>query len=134
MDIYFYYNQQQFAESGIYFDFSFIVLISAATDVYLNMPISEKWHIESNLRTSILSLGIQMPEVMVEDGNETGSTAKLLTPYKGFKTSFDIGTRYHVVKRLSVGLAYRLELSNITIRQRASTVSDNLVGTIAFHF
>jgi hypothetical protein len=134
LDIYFYYNQQKFSGTGIYFDFSFVTLISAAADVYLNMPIGKRWLVESNLRLSLLSLGLQMPEVMVDEGQEAGATVKLLTPFKGLKTSFDISGRFFIINRLSIGLGYRLEVSNVIIRERVFTLSDNLIGTITFHF
>ncbi len=134
LDFYFYYNQQQFAESGIYFDLSFVTLLSTATDAYFIMEINKRWMIESNLRLNLLSLGIQMPEVMVEEGKEAGTTIKFLSPLNGLRTNFDISGRFFIIKRLSLSLAYRLELTNINIRERVNTVSDNVIGTIAYNF
>ena len=134
VDYFFYYNQQNFSGSGIYFDFSFVTMISAAVDLYLNMPLGSRWFIECNLRFSILSLGLQMPEVMLDEGEEPGTTVKLLTPFNGLKTSFDIGGGFMITKWLSFSLAYRGAFSNIIIRERVSAASDNLIGTIAFHF
>lgn len=134
VDYYFYYNQQKFAGTGIYFDFSFLTTIAAAADVYLNMPIGKRWNLETNLRLNILSLGLQMPEIMLDVGEEAGTTIKLLTPFNGLKTNFDIGSRFLIVKWLSVRLVYRLEITNITIRKQVSTVSDNLIGTLVIQF
>jgi len=133
-DFYFFNNQQQFTDNAFYFEFSFLGMLSAAADVYFNLPLSRKWQLESNLRLNILSIAIQMPEVVVDEGKDAGATIKLLTPFKGLKTSFDLGGRFFIIKRLSVSLAYRMELTNVTVRKRVVTVSDNVVGTLAFHF
>ncbi len=133
-DMYFYYNQQQFAESGIYFDFSFLMLISAATDVYFNMPLNEKWKIEGNLRQSILSLGIQMPEVFIEQDSEAGTTVKFLNPINGLRTNFDFGVRYFFLKRLSVGISYGLEITNVSIRKQLTSVSDQFIAGVSLNF
>lgn len=134
VDYFFYYNQQKFAGTGIYFDFSFVTMISAAADLYLNMPLGKRWFVEANIRFSVLSLGLQMPDVMLDEGEEPGTTVKLLTPFNGLKTSLDIGGGFMITEWLSFRLAYRGAFSNIIIRERVSTASDNLIGTIAFHF
>jgi hypothetical protein len=134
VDYYFYYNQQKFAGTGIYFDFSFVTMISAAADFYLQMPVGKRWFIEANIRFSILSLGLQMPDVMLDEGEEPGTTVKLLTPFSGLKTSLNISGGFMITTWLSFRIAYLGGYSNINIRERVITASDNLTGTIAFHF
>jgi len=134
VDYYFYYNQQKFAGTGIYFDFSFVTMISAAADFYLHMPIGKRWFAEANIRFSVLSLGLQMPDVMIDKGEEPGTTIKLLTPFSGLKTNFSIGGGFMITKWLSLSVAYQGGYTNIIIRERVITASDILTGSIAFHF
>ena len=133
-DIYFYFNQQQFAESGIYFDFSFLAMISACADAFFVIPVGKRLSVESNLGLNVFSLGIQMPEVVVDNNEEAESAMKLLTVFNGLKSGFDFGVRYHILNRLSVRIAYDLKISNVTVRKKILTVYDNFAGSIAYHF
>ena len=133
-DIYFYFNQQQFAESGIYFDFSFLAMLSAGVDVFVNMPITKKWSIESSLGLNIFSLGLQTPEVIVDKNEEAGSAIKLLTAFNGFKSGFDLSLRYYILRRLSAGISYNFEFGNVIVRKRIITINDNAIVYLNYQF
>lgn len=133
-DIYLYFNQQQFAESGIYFNFSFLAMLSVGTEALIYMPITKKWSVESNLNLNITSLGLQTPEIIVDNDEEAESAIKFLTAFNGLKTGFNLGVRYYIRNRLSAGISYDLEISNVTVREKIFTVNDNLIGSLAYHF
>jgi len=134
LELSFYYNQQKFAESGIYFDFSFTSLVSFGADLYLISQINHSLQVESNLRTALISIGIRMPEISTDDDGASGDPIKLTTPLTGSNINFDLGVRYYIVQKFSVKLAYKFDLFHVAILKPATSVSNNLVGTLSLHF
>ncbi|MBU1011787.1 MAG: hypothetical protein KKG99_02175 [Bacteroidetes bacterium] len=133
-EFYFYYNKQNFANDGLFFDFTFASLISIGVQPMLIMPIDKRLQVESSLQINILSVSMRMIEVEdLNDGSEEESPLKLVTPFGGLNTQWNLGIRYYPFKFLSLKLRYEAEITRTTHQRYMISASDNLVFGISFH-
>lgn len=132
-EMYIYSNDQNYATDGIFFDMSFVSLISIGLNTGLYLPITNKFSIESSIRTNIFSLGIRMPLVNEVDGAENDkSRFKLLTLFKAINSSFDLGVRYYLFNNLSMKAAYRFQYTNISVWEKLVSASDHLLLSFTY--
>jgi hypothetical protein len=134
-EFFFYYNKQNFANDGFFLDFTFASLISLGVHPLFIMPIDEKLQIESSLQMNIVSLSARMVEVEdLNDGSNEESVLKLVTPFSGMNTQWNIGIRYHPIKLLSIKLRYEAGISRTTHQKYMISVSDNAIFSVNIHF
>ncbi len=98
------------------------------TDAILQLKPSLQ--MESSLKISVLSLGLRM----VDSEEDDESPAKLLTLISGLNSSFDLGIRHFIFSKISVKLAYRLEIIRISEWEPLLSVSDNVTLGLTYKF
>ena len=121
-------NKQHIAVSGFDYAQSTAALISLGLDSRLICPLSRRFHIESSLNFSVLSLGLRM--VDMEESDE--SPVKLLTLFSGVNGSWELGMRYHLSEKLSMKTAYLLAAIRIGAWDPLYIASDNLILTLTY--
>ena len=129
-ELYFFYNNQNIAVSGFDYAQSFAMLFSAAIQLEGICPIHETLQIESSLGLSMLSLGFRM----VDSEEEDVSPARLLTLFSGTNAGFGLGLRYIPTHKLSLKLAYKLQITRISSWDPLLAASDNFVLFMTYHF
>ena len=127
-EVFFYYNKQQIAVDGFDYTQSFAALLSAGIDIDGVYSLSTDFKIESSLSMTVLSLGIRMVDFEEEDQ----SPAKLLTPFNGLNTSFDLDLRYYLFRHLSVKAGYKFECCRISAWNPMRSASDSIVIGLTF--
>ncbi len=134
-DFYTYYNRLNFANDGMFFDFSVAALLSLGVHPMFIMPLREKFKFESSMQMNVFSVVIRMPEIIEVDNNgEDESRLKLLTPFSGLNSQINFGVRYYPVKALSLKLRYEFHLTRITTWEYLLAASDNIICTVTYHF
>jgi hypothetical protein len=134
-DFYTYYNRLNFANDGMFFDFSVAALLSLGVHPMFIMPIREKLKFESSMQMNAFSVVIRMPEIIEVDSNgEDESRLKLLTPFSGLNSQVNFGIRYYPVKVLSLKLGYELHLTRITTWEYLLAANDNIIFSVTYHF
>jgi len=134
-NFYTYYNRLNFANDGIFLDFSFAALISLGVHPMFIIPAGERLKLESSMQLNLFSVVIRMPEIeQVDNNGEEESRLKLLTPYNGLNSQINIGVRYYPVKRLSLKLRYEFRLTRITAWEYLLAANDNIIFSVAYHF
>ncbi len=133
-EFYTYYNRLNFANDGIFLDFSFATFFSLGVHPMCIMPLGKKFQFESSLQMNVCSVVIRMPEIIVEDDAEDESRLKLLTPFSGLNSQINVGMRYYLLEALSLKLRYELHLTRITTWEYLLAANDNAILTICYHF
>ena len=129
-EFFFYYNKPDIAVSGFDYAQSFAGLFSVGGRTEVIYPLKRNLQLESSLGITVLSLGFRM----VDSEEDNQSPANLLTLFSGLNSSFDLGARYYLFKQLSVKLAYRFELTNITAWEPLHSASDNIRMGLTYQF
>jgi hypothetical protein len=128
------YNQQNFANSGIFLDFSFASLISLGVHPMLIMPVKEGLQLESSLQMNVVSVGLRMPEIVdLNDGSKKESFIKLVTPFGGMNTQWNVGIRYRPFSLLSCKLRYEVGIVRVTQREYLISASDSFIFSLNIH-
>lgn len=128
------YNRLNFANDGIFLDFSFATLFSVGVYPMFIMPIREKLQLESSMQMNVCSVVIRMPELIeVDDNGEDESRLKLLSPFSGLNSQINFGIRYYLLEALSLKLRYELHLTRITTWEYLLAANDNIIFTITYH-
>lgn len=129
-DLFYFNNKPRIAVSGFDYAQSIAGLISLGFSAELIYPLTHHFQVESSLDLSVLSLGLRT--VDLEEDDE--SSAKLLTLFTGLNSSFNFGVRYFIIKKLSLNLAYRFELTRISAWEPLLSASNNLLIGINYRF
>jgi len=129
-EIYVFANKPRIAVSGFDYAQSFAGLISLVYSAEVIYPFQKKFHIESSLRFSILSLGFRSV-----DSEETDQqTVKPLTTLSGLNSSFHLGFNYYLINPLSIQVAYRFELMRISSWELLESISNSIIIGAVFNF
>lgn len=129
-DFIYFLNKPVVAVDGFDFSQSHAAMLSVGLNADAILRISNKFHVESALSTSILSFAFR--SVDNEEDNE--SPAKLLTLIKGLNSSFDLGVRYFILNKLSIKAGYEFMLLNISAWEPLTLAGDYLVVGIIYRF
>ena len=129
-EFFFFINDQNIAVAGFDYAQSFAGLFSLGLNLNGIYPLSNHLQLESSLRATVLSLGFRM----VDNEEDDQSAVKLLTLFSGLNSAFDLGARYYLLKRLSVKLAYKFEITRISAWQPLLSASDNLIFGLTYSF
>jgi hypothetical protein len=133
-EFYTYYNRLNFANDGIFLDFSFATFLSLGAHPMFIMPIGKKLQVESSLQMNVCSVVIRMPQIIVEEDDEDESRLKLLTPISGLNSQINFGLRYYLLETLSLKLRYELHLTRITTWEYLLAANDNVIFNVTYHF
>lgn len=128
----FYYldNIPEIAVTGFEYAQSFAALLSLGLNTEGICRIRSGLYAESSVRLTLLSVGVRM----VDNEEDNQSPVSLLTPFSGINASFDLGARYYILKRLSVRLAYRFEVTRISKWTPLLSASDILIAGLTYQF
>jgi hypothetical protein len=124
------YNKPNIAVSGFDYAQSFAGLLSLGFRTVAVYPVYKRFHVESSLNLSLLSLGLRM--VDSEESNE--SPVKLLTLFTGLNSLFRFGVRYYLFNHLSAQLAYEFGYVRISAWESLYAASDNMVFGLNYRF
>ncbi|HPE57266.1 MAG TPA: hypothetical protein P5514_13345 [Bacteroidales bacterium] len=108
-DFYYYQNDPVLAIHGFEYVHSILTMFSLGFNAELIYPITNRYQLESAVSLSILSLGIRS----VDDEESDESMAKLLPVFEALNGSFDLRNRFYILRKLSVSLGYRFQITNI---------------------
>ena len=122
------YNKPIIAVSGFDYAESYAALVSLGLNVDAEYNLSDKFQVESYFSTTFLSLGFRT----VDQEEDNQSPVNPLTMFSGVNSSFDIGIRYHLFKRLSVRFSYELDLVSISAWEKLISDSNNFM--IGFNY
>ena len=134
MELYMYYNKQNVATEGINVSFSFATLFSVGAYSALIVPIRHYLQAESSIGLSLLSLGIRMIDIEAAKEDEEVSPLKFLTAFSGTNASSSLGIRFFLLKRFSLKLAYKLQITRISSWDYLIAASDNVIATFTYQF
>jgi len=129
-DLFFYYSKPNIGSSGINISQSVASLFSLGFNTDIIYPLSNKAHLESSVRLTVLTLGIRLTDIQDDDQ----SFIEPLTLFSGLNSSFNLGARYFIFNQLSVKLAYKFELLHINAWNPLLSASDNLVIGLTYKF
>ena len=118
------------AVSGFDYAESYAGLFSLGFRLEAIYPLIPKFQVESSVTATALSLGLRS----VDKEEDNASPVKFLTLFSGLNSSFDLGTRYYLLDKLSISIAYRLEFVRISGWETLLSASDNLVIGLNYRF
>lgn len=123
-------NEQHIAVDALGFAQSVAALLSLGVQADAVLAASGRVTALASMRASVLSLGIRA----VDDEIDDSSPAKLLAMPTGINASLETGAVYRVTGRLSIRLAYLLQLGRITAWHPLLDASDSVVGSLTWRF
>ncbi|NQV18466.1 MAG: hypothetical protein HQ534_07985 [Armatimonadetes bacterium] len=121
-DLFFFFNKPDIAVSGFDYAQSFALLLSTSVSKEAILKLKPDLQLESSLKITILSLGMRM----VDSEEDDSSPVKLLTLFSGLNSSFDLGVRYFLSRKISLKLAYRSEIVRISAWEPLLSASDSI--------
>ena len=129
-EFFFFYNDQNIAIAGFDYAQSLAGLFSMGLKLNSIYPLRHHLQLESSLNLTILSLGLRI----VDNDEDDQSPVKILTLFSGLNSAFDLGARYYLFNRLSIKLAYKFELTRISVWEPLLSASDNLIIGLTYSF
>jgi hypothetical protein len=129
-EIFYFGNDPKIAVSGFDYTNSFAIMFSLGADIEAVYPFSRRFHLESSLKMTLLSLGWRS----VDSEEDDQPDVKLLTFVAGLNTIFDLGVRYKFYRRFSAKAGYRFQLVSITPWEPVTTVSNSFFVGLTYNF
>jgi hypothetical protein len=129
-DFIYFLNKPIVAVDGFDFSQSHAAILSIGLNADAILRISNKFHVESSLSASILSVAFRS----VDSEEDDEAPAKLLTFIKGLNGTFDLKARYYIAKKLSLAAGYEFNILNISAWQPLTEAGDNLVFGLTYRF
>lgn len=129
-ELYFYFNEQNIAVSGLDYTQSFALLISGGINSQIFYDLFDKLSIEGTLDFNVISFGFRM--VDTEESDE--SPAKILTLISANNVVFTLGPRYFFLDNLSVKAAHLFHLTRVDSWEPLLSAGDNVVFTLTYGF
>lgn len=121
-EFYVYANEHNIAGNALDLIISFAGLLSAGVNASVVLPLGDRFQATASLRSSLLSLGMRMVDVMEDDE----SPFKFLPAPSGVNATTSLGFRYYLLDRLSLNAGYELQVLRINPWDYLLAVSDNL--------
>lgn len=110
-ELYFFYNSQDVALSGIDDDWESVAgLLSLGIHSEFILPLRNNLQVEASTRLSIVSVGLRS----VDDEEQGESEIKLLTLLSGLNATNGLGVRYYLFENVSLRASYRFQLTKIS--------------------
>ncbi len=123
-----YTNKQDVAVFGVDDNWeSAAVLFSLGLNSTFILPVRQNLQLEASVGLSILSLGLRS----VDDEDDV-SSFKFLTLFSGMNTSLGLGIRYYLLEKVSLKIAYGLQVARVTAWDHLVSASDNLAVTFTY--
>lgn len=126
------FSELHIAYSELEIPYSFAMLLPLGVNSTLVLPVTDRIRLAGSVRTAVLSLGLRMID-LDEDVDEQ-SPVRLLTLPSGTNANLRLGLRYGMTDRLSLDIAYELQVLRIRQWDPLLSASDNLVAgfTVVF--
>ncbi len=128
-DLFFFHNKPAISLSGIDDNWESIVgLFSLGVNTHFIYPLQRKIQLEGKLGFSVVSVGLRT----VDEKDENTSEIKFLTLLNGTNGSTAFGIRYFLSKRLSVKIAYSLQMTRVSSWDPVISSGDHLKAIVNF--
>ena len=125
-----YFNDQQIAaQHALNIDFSMALLFSLGMNSMVVIPLQSNLQMEGSLRLSLLAMGVRSADVIEEDAAVGG----ILTVFSATDPTAECGIRYVIKDRLSLKVAYKLQILRISKWNPLLSVSDIITLSISYH-
>jgi hypothetical protein len=129
-EFFFYVNEPRISVDGFDYAQSFAGLFSIGFNTEAIYPLSRTIFLETSLDLTPLSVGIHI----VDSEEEDRSPVKPVTLLSGLNSSFNLGFRYFLLKKLSFRVGYKFEFTKISAWDPLLSASDNIVIGLTYGF
>lgn len=109
-ELFMHFRTQNIARGAIMDAYSAALLFSAGIRLDMIMPINNKWQLEGNLYSSLLSLGAKL----TDPKDKSISMIKILTSFTGLSSEFNLDIRYSLIKNISLKAGYSFYLVRLS--------------------
>ncbi len=97
-ELFFHFRTQDIARGAIIDAYSAAFLFSAGARLDMIMPINDKWQVEGNIYSSLLSLGGKF----IDPRDNNTSMMKILTAFTGISSYLNLAIRFSLIKDISL--------------------------------
>ena len=109
-ELFFHFRTQDIARGAIIDAYSAAFLFSAGVRLDVIMPVNNKWLVEGNIYSSLLSLGGKF----IDPRDNNTSMMKILTAFTGVSSYLNLAVRYHLIKNISLKAGYKFSFIRLS--------------------
>lgn len=127
-ELFIHFRTQNIARGAIFDAYSAVFLFSIGARFDIIMPISDKWQLEGNIYSSVLSLGGKL----INPQNNNTSLIKILTAIAGNSSQTSLAIRYNLIKNISLKAGYNFNFIRISAWDYFISAKDDFNLSLTF--